>query len=301
MATIASIISPAPLSRAERVLVSAVTGVCAAMLVWAYWPTLQEMRATWESEPDYSHGYLVVPAALFFLWERRGSRPASLSGPAWGGILLLLTAGLLRYASAKFFVAALDGWSLPLAIGGLVWLLAGRAWLTWSWPCIAFLVFMVPLPWRVESYLSLPLQRIATIISCWTLQSCGLPAVQSANTILIGPIHLEVEQACSGLRMIIGVAALTFGYLILLRMEWWQRVLMLVGIIPLALAANCVRIVTTGLLYQWADGESAQRFSHDFAGWLVIPLAAVMLWGYVLYLRKLVISYERLVMVKPGS
>jgi exosortase len=203
-----------------------------------------------------------------------------------------MAAAAMRYAGAKFFLSALDGWSIPVAVAGVVWLLLGREWLKWSWPCIAFLVFMVPLPWRVETYLSLPLQRVAAACSTWVLQCLGYPAVQEGNTILLGSVHLEVEEACSGLRMVIGVAALTFGCLILRPMEWWQRTLMLLGIFPIAIAANCVRIVLTALMFTWVSGNWAHRFSHDFSGWVVIPLAAAMLWAFDRYLRNLVLEYQ---------
>jgi exosortase len=257
------------------------------------------MQQAWDTEPDYSHGYLVIPAALFLTWERRHRRPRSVSGPAWGGLSLLIAAALMRYLGAKFYLSAIDGWSVVVAVAGTVWLLLGWEWLKWSWPCIAFLVFMVPLPWRAETYFSLPLQRIAAGCSTWVLQSLGYPAVQEGNTILLGTLHLEVEEACSGLRMVIGVAALTFGCLILRSMEWWQRTLLLLGIVPIAIAANCFRIVLTALMFSWVDGEWAHRFSHDFAGWVVIPLAAALLWAYDRYLRALIIEYRPTVMTKP--
>jgi exosortase len=275
--------------------------VVVSLTAWAYWPTFVEMERAWSTEPDYSHGYLVIPAALYLLWERRSAQPKSLHGPAWGGLSLIILAAALRIFGARFYMAALDGWSIPLAVAGAVWLLLGRNWLAWSWPCIGFLVFMVPLPWRLETYFSLPLQRVAATWSTWVLQCLGYPAVQEGNTILMGALQLEVEEACSGLRMVIGVTALTFGCLILCRMEWWQRLLMLLGIVPIALIANCSRIVVTGLMYGWVSGDWAHRFSHDFAGWAVIPLAAALLWGYHKYLRKLVIEYRPEVMARRST
>jgi exosortase len=275
-------------------------GCVLALLLWAYWPTLVEMEHAWAKEADYSHGYLVLPAALFFLFERRSRRPNSIKGPAWGGLSLLLVSGLLRYASGRLFLTSLDGWSIPFAIGGILWLALGRAWIAWSWPCIAFLVFMVPLPWRVETYCSVPLQKVAATCSTWGLQCLGFSAIQEGNTIVLGITRMEVEQACNGLRMLIGVTALTFGLLIVRKMEWWQRVLLILSIVPISLAANCIRIIVTGLLFQWVNTEWAQHFSHDLAGWLVIPLAAAMLWAFDRYLGHLIVEYQPTVMTKPG-
>jgi exosortase len=151
---------------------------------------------------------------------------------------------------------------------------------------------MIPLPWRVERWLSLPLQRIATKISSFGLQLLGQPALAEGNTILLGDYQLEVEEACSGLRIFVGIVALAFAYVVIVRRPLWERVLLLASVLPIALVANATRIVATGLLYQWVSGEAAHKFSHDVSGWVMIPFAAA-LFGLVLwYLDKLVREVE---------
>lgn len=272
-----------------------------SVMAWAYWPTLVEIEATWRREPDYSHGYLVIPAVLYFLWSRRANRPETISGPAWSGLFLIVLACLLRFVAGKYFLSAIDGWSIPVVVCGIVWLLMGADWAKWSWSAVAFLAFTVPLPYRLETFLSFPLQRIATIVSCWTLQCFGYAAVQQGNTILLEATHIEVEQACSGLRMLTSVVALVFAYMILRPAEWWQRSLLLVGAVPIALAANCVRIVLTAVLLQSFRGDTAVRVSHDFAGLFMIPLAGGLLWLYAAFVNRLVIEMEPVVITKMRS
>ncbi len=180
----------------------------------------------------------------------------------------------LRYAGAQFFLGGIDGWSILLWCAGAVWFLGGAAVLRWSLPSIVFLFFMIPWPYGVERWFSLPLQRIAARLSCWVLQFCGQPALAEGNTIWLNGINLEVEQACSGLRIFVGILALAYVYLILVKRSWWERILLVASVVPVALAANCARIVVTALLYEYASGEAAKRFSHDFAGWVMIPFAA---------------------------
>ena len=60
---------------------------------WAYWPTLGGMVQRWETQPDYSHGYLVAPIALAFLWSRRAEFPASMLRPTWWGLVVLAVSG----------------------------------------------------------------------------------------------------------------------------------------------------------------------------------------------------------------
>jgi exosortase len=179
---------------------------------------------------------------------------------------------------------ALDGFSMLLWLAGTVWLLLGGRVLWWSLPAIAFLGFMIPLPFRVERWLSYPLQGIATTISSWALQCLGQPAVRESNTIFLGSHPpLEVAEACSGLRIFVGVFALAYLYVVLARQSWWERTLLLLCTIPVALVANATRIVVTGILYQLVSEEAGKKFSHDVAGWGMILLAAG-LFGLLLWL-----------------
>jgi exosortase len=145
---------------------------------------------------------------------------------------------------------------------------------------------MVRLPYRIELGLSLPLQTIATNLSCWGLQLLGQPALPEGHTIILGEHTLEVEQACSGLRIFIGIAALAFAYVVLMRRPWWEKALLLLSTIPIALIANASRVVVTGLLFQYAESETAKKFSHDAAGWVMIPFAAALFAVVLWYLGR---------------
>jgi exosortase len=261
---------------------------------WSYWPTLKYLVESWDHIPDYSHGYLVVPLALVFLWIRRKEFPGFAPRLSWGGLSLILLSVVLRYGGAKYFLGGVDGWSIPIWCAGAVWFLGGWRMLWWSSPAIAFLFFMIPLPFGVERMLSLPLQRIAAILSTWTLQFLGQPAIAEGNTIWVNNINLEIEQACSGLRIFMGILALAYAYLILVRRSRWERIFLILSVIPVALAANCARIVTTAFLYQYVSDAAAKRFSHDFAGWAMIPLAAFLFALVLWYVGSLFREEEEL-------
>jgi exosortase len=146
----------------------------------------------------------------------------------------------------------------------------------------------------MEGMLSLPLQRVATYASCWILQLLGQPAISEGNTILLGEHRLEVEQACSGLRLFMSIVALAYAYLVLTQRAWWEKLFLLASVVPIAIAANALRIVATGLLYRHASGEAARQFSHDFAGWAMIPVAATMFYLVLWYLKNLFREEEQL-------
>jgi exosortase len=283
-----------PDSRNDLILRLAVGGAVLAVGLWAYYPTLVEMVTAWVKQPDYSHGFLVVPMALEFLYLKRKSFPGF--GPSsWlVGALLLLASFGGRYLAGAWFVVAIDGWSMVLWIAGCVAIVFGSGVLRWSGSSIAFLIFMVPLPFSAESMLSLPLQKIATKISCWGLQLLGQPAIAEGNTILVGDHHLEIAQACSGLRLFVSIIALACAYLMLVRRAWWEKALLVASVVPIAILANSARIIATGLLYQFVSSEAAHKFSHDFAGFAMIPVAAAMFLAVLWYLAKLFPEQEQL-------
>lgn len=253
----------------------ALTAVVAAS-AWAYWPTLVSLAEVWEREPDYSHGWLVIPLFVLFLYIRRDSFPQTLK-PAWIGLLVIAASIGLRVAGAKYFITPFDGWSIVLWTLGATLCLGGWSLLRWSLAPTLFLFFMVPLPFRAETLISQPLQKIAANISAFSLRCIGQPAFVEDTTILIGSRVLEVEQSCSGLRIFVGIFALACGYLIAFRKELWESALLLLSAVPVALLANGARIVVTAILFEHFTEEAAHKFSHDVAGWLMIPLAAAML------------------------
>jgi exosortase len=282
-------------SGVERLLLLAFAP-CAIVIaaIWSYWPTLRQMVESWERIPDYSHGYLVIPLAIFALWIRRGQFPGIAPVLSWGGCALMLFSIALRYVGAYFFLGAVDGWSMLVWCAGAVWFLCGATVLRWSLPSIMFLFFMIPLPWGVERWLSLPLQRLAALLSCWVLQSLGQPAIAEGNTIWLNSVCLEVEQACSGLRIFVGILALAYAYVILVRRRWWERTVLLISVIPISLGANCARIVVTALLYQYVSGDAAKRFTHDLSGWVMIPFAAGLFALVLWYVGALLRDEEQL-------
>jgi exosortase len=257
-------------------------------LVWGYAPTILQLAAAWEREPDYSHGWFVVPIVGYLLWSMKSSMPPLKAGLHLGGLVMVLLIVALRVFAGWAYFDSLDGWTIPLTVIALAWVFGGRGFMFWALPALGFLFFMVPLPFRMENELSRPLQWIATRASTFVLQLMGQPAISEGTTILLGDQVLEVERACSGLRIFIGVFALSYVYAMLARRNIWEGVAIVVCAIPIALISNMTRIVITGLCYQWFSGEVARKFSHDLAGFFMIGVAAALFGFFVFYIRWLI-------------
>lgn len=259
----------------------------ASSFLWAYWTTIVHLVGIWNSVADYSHGFLVPILAVCFLWLARDRFPGLHLQLAWPGLLLIVISLLMRIPAGYLYIPTIDAWSIPVWIIGVVWTFGGWRLARWSLPAALYLYFMVPLPFRMERWLSVPLRSTATNLSVWTLQCLGQPAIAEGYTIHLGAHRLEVEQACSGLRMLVGIAALAVAYLIITRRTWWERALLLASVLPVALAANTARIVGTGMLYHYVSIDAGHKFAHDFAGWAMILLAAGLFAGVLWYVDRL--------------
>jgi exosortase len=257
-------------------------GLLSALFIWSYWPTLVETVKTWRSDPDYSHGFLVLPISLA-IWMRRREQVKELAAEASVlGLSCIALASLLRIVAARYYLMPLDAWSIPLWLGGVLWTFGGRRTIVRALPAVAFLWFAAPLPERVEELLSLPLQAVATAASGWVLQLLCQPAVAAGTTLLLGPETFEVEHACSGLRMFFGTFAMATAFVLLGGRGPRVNVLLILLAAPIALLTNVLRIVTTALLFQHASTEMFRRFVHDFAGLMMVG-AVFGFYALVLY------------------
>jgi len=265
-----------------------IIGAVTLAFLWSYWPTLLYLLATWNKDQDYSHGPLVLPLALYALWTRRDTLPLADIHYSWWGLTVLGACFVMRYLGGLFYLDAADGWSILLWVAGVCWLLGGWRFLRWTAPGVAFLIFMIPLPHETGRAMRLPLQKIATKLSCFFLQSMGQPALAEGTTIRLGEHHLQVEEACSGIRIFVTIIVMAFAYIMIVRPPWWERLVLILAIFPIALLSNALRIVVTGLLYQFVSGEAGMKFSHDFAGYLMMPIAAGMFALVLWYMSKLI-------------
>jgi exosortase len=259
-----------------------------AGLAWAFATTFQELAHAWQSNAQYSHGWLVPVFSAWLLWARRDRLGNGVLRPSLvcGG--LLLAAGLASRLSGAFFhYGWLDEIALLPCLAGVILLVGGWRALGWSWPAIAFLAFMVPLPYRVATALAGPLQQFATLGSTFLMQVIGVPALAEGNVILLEKGEIGVVEACSGLRMLVVFFALTTAVALVVRRPLLERLIVLVSAVPIALVVNLLRITATGILHEWVDSKTANAFFHDAAGWFMMPLALVFLWLELWVLSRL--------------
>lgn len=263
-------------------------------VVWASWPAFSDMSQVWSGDPRYSHGFLVPLFALYLLWHRRKFLVTAEPGAAawWLGVPLLLIGAGLKIAGGRYFITWFDGISLLPTLAGICVILGGRSALRWALPAIGFLFFMIPLPYRLENAIGPPLQRLATIVSTYILQTFGLPAQAEGNIINLEDVQIGVVEACNGLGMLMMFFAYATAVAMVIRRPLVDRVLLVLSAAPIAMFANILRIATTGLLHAFSTRAIADHVYHDLAGWLMMPMALLMFGAELFILSRLFIEVE---------
>jgi exosortase len=267
-------------------------GALAIVLLWAYWPVLVEMARRWGSDPQYSHAYLVPLFSLYLLWSSRGSTDAAAGDSSWWGLPLLIVGIGMFLAGAYWYFDWLSAVSLLPVLLGTALLLGGWPTLRRAGWAIGFLGFMIPLPYRIETALSQPLQRVATIASTYALQTFGLPAIAEGNVIVINDARIGVVEACNGLGMLLLFVAMAAAVALVVRRSLVEKAVIVASAIPTALVANIVRITLAGSLAATVGSQWAERVFHDLAGWLMMPFALGLLWLELQCLSRMFLDVE---------
>ena len=238
----------------ERVRLFILAAIMVPLCIWGTWDSWKEIVYTWYHSDDYSHGFIVVPATLLFLYLRQETYPGTRHRLDWVGLFPILIYGVLRIVSGQFYMAALDQVAIWFWILSVVWFFYGWRVFLWALPSLLFLVFMFQLPYSVDVLMRNRLQMFAAHSAAALLQTIGVAAIPITNTIRLSTTELGVEAACSGLRFLMSVFAIAFATALLMRRPWWQNILILVIAAPLALFVNAIRIAITGVLLEyWYD------------------------------------------------
>lgn len=255
-----------------------VTLVILGLITAIYIPILTAMVRHWEVVPDYSHGFLVVPLALYFAYEKKYFLKAAPIEGDWRGVVLLVV-GVLVLA-----IGQLGGLLTPLrasyivTLMGIVLLFLGPSVFRILLFPMGFLFLMVPLPQSVVNVVAFPLQLIAANWAVETLHLLGIPVLLEGNIIHLAHTDLFVAEACSGLRSLMALLTLGVVFAHFFRpRQPIQQVILVISTIPLAVIVNSIRVAITGILAHHYGEVAATGFIHEFQGMITFTVAFLAL------------------------
>jgi len=237
------------------------------------------MVEDWIKDPNFSHGFLVVPFSAFVVWQGRKELAKLRLEPSWLGLaivtlsLAMLIVGVL---GVEYFLQRSS--LVFLAAGLVIYFLGWRHFRAVLFPWV-FLFLMIPIPAIVFNQIAFPLQTLAARMATSLLSLSGVPVLRDGNVIRLPAVSLEVAQACSGIRSLMSLGALAVVYGYLLEPRILRRVALGLAAIPIAVAANGLRVMGTGLVGYYWDPDKAEGFFHTFSGWVIFVASTLMLFG----------------------
>lgn len=275
-----------------------------AWYVWlavivVYAGTGVELFRNWGEDPNYSHGFLMPAAILFFLWYKRDLfRRLPVQPSRWGLALIIYSQVqfLLGYLGAEFF---LQRTSFLFLMAGLVVFLWGWAHLRSSGFEFALALLAIPLPEVIFNQIAFPLQLIASQWAAAILQFTGIPVFREGNVLQLPYRVLDVAEACSGIRSLFSLVALAMIVAYFLPIRRWLRVVFVLSSIPIAIIANAIRVAATGLLGHYVGQEFATGFFHEFSGWVIFVVAFALLLLEAVLLQRWSGAEQGLALGKP--
>jgi len=231
---------------------------------------------------DYSHGMVIPLISLWLVWRERKMWQQYWSegrSSAWG-VFLLAGAMVLHAAGLRMQIPHLSALAFILSLWSLIWVFLGQraAWAAW-FP-VGFLLFAIPVAFLAHA--TFPLRMLGSVVSAWILNGIGIPTtqVQTAVVSTAGQgFALDVADACSGIRSIMALLAITAVYAYLSKKHWFARLFLFAMSIPVAVAANIGRIVTIAIVARFWGQDVGMKLYHDYSGYLVFVLCIFMVMG----------------------
>ena len=231
---------------------------------------------------DEQHGMLIPFVFLALVWWKREELAAQTVGLWWPG-LGIVTVGLLLHLSGYVIqqprLSVMGFFTGLYGLMGLAW---GPRWLKTIFFPYILLAFCVPVG-ELLAPITLKLRiLVATIVA--TVAQCGLaPDVMRQGTQLFDAEHTfgyEVAPACSGIRSVVAMLAITTIYAFISFKPAWKRLLMMTSAVPFAILGNVVRLCLTIMVAEMFGQSAGKAVETDF-GFLTFPVAGgcVMLLG----------------------
>lgn len=235
-------------------------------------------------DEESSHIFLVPIVTGWLIWVRRGRFRRCRPQGRWIGPAMVLAGWLLYSLGDTYLVQiAWHGGALMVVLGCIFTVLGIDVFFAFL-AVVALQVFLIPVPGRIRQSIAIPLENITTLVTQNVCDFFGLVCDRSGNVITVNGHDVAIAEACNGLRMVFALTLVSFAFAFGTPLRWYLRALVLVASPVCAIVCNVIRLVPTVWMYGYYPEHVANYF-HDISGWVMLPLALVMLICIIRMLR----------------
>ena len=275
--------------------------ILVAILGVHYRHVINRLVYIWSNNGDWSHGFIIPLFSVYYLYTQRGRLPRVLEDQRVVSRLVgaaVLVGGLsLHVASTLYQIEYPKSIALVISIMGVVLMVCGWPVARWSWFAVAFLIFAMPLPGQLHEQMTMPLREIAAMVSGGILSMVPDMMAEAQGTVVEWIYKgssgtLDIERACSGMRLMITMTALGVAMAFVNERPMWQRLVMVLSCVPIAVFCNIIRVTTTGFLVVSGREELAHGVLHMLLGLGMLAIAFSLYGGISYVLSHLLVEGE---------
>lgn len=240
----------------------------------------------WSTNDNYSHGFLVPFISFYLIWKDRSDLLKMKPSPSNTGMIFFIGSLLFFIVTnigAELFTMRL---SMIFVILSGVLFLFGKEITRKISLAVLYLVFMIPFPAIIWNKIAFPLKLYATSMAVSVIGFLGIPVYQEGNIIHLANSTLEVVDACSGLRSLVSLLALSAAFALVSEHLKIKKTVLFLSAVPIAIFLNILRLTVTAILSKFYGPEIVQGFLHDFSGILVFIIAIFILFTINIWLLK---------------
>jgi len=248
---------------------------------------LMELVRRWNGQEEYSHGFLIPIVSAWLLWSRRDALRESIGRPSFAGLALIVLAIAMHIVGELSAVYILSQVGFVLVLMGIALAVGGFSLLRVAFIPIAYLLFAIPLPYFIDAKLTLQLQLLSSELGAFIIRLFQIPVFLDGNIIDMGTYKLQVVEACSGLRYLYPLLSLSFLAAYLFQAPLWQRIVVFLSSIPIAIGMNGLRIGMVGFLVDRWGTQMAEGALHFFEGWIIFLACSALLASEMFVLARL--------------
>ena len=286
-----------------RLWVAAFVAVCLVIICLNGRDGLSNLFGRWSHEEEYGYGFLLVALLPLLLWRRWHLIVTAPAGPQWPGLAVVMAAQLCTVIAALGESYYIEQVALIVSLLGMGLVIFGAKAFRILIPLTLLLLLTIPLPYTLQAILTIKLQMISTNLAVALIQLFGLPVYVEGNIIDLGTYKLQVAEACSGLRYLLPLTCISFLLAYLYEAPFWKKALVVVSATPITILINSFRIASTAVLVDNFGAQMADGFLHQFEGWVVFIIAALLLGFEILALEKFRWSHVKIewIMDRPRT
>ncbi len=254
-------------------------GMIAASFICLYVNTFAMLIADWKTDDDFSHGFLIPIISGYLIWINRAKLTAVRIQPSSWGIAVICFALIL-------YVAGILGAELFIQRSSMIVCLMGISLYLFGWKItkqvsfpLVYLFFMIPIPAIIWNQIAFPMQLMAAKLSASVIQLLGIAVLREGNILHLSNTSLEVVNACSGLRSLTALLALSAAFAYLSNLKLLSKWILFLSAAPIAIIVNIVRLTFTSILVDSYGSGILSGLVHELTGVMIFGIALISLWG----------------------